>query len=68
MKFDELIKYKNRNNFFKNHAKNETGRQFPDLFLFFKKALYDAKALHEVKASGLQIVLIYFNSSQLGIQ
>ena len=34
---------------FKNHAKNEVlGRLIPDLFLFFKKALY------EVKASDLQ--------------
>ena len=55
MKFDELIKYSNRNNFFKNHAENETGRHFPDLSLFFKKALYDAKALYGVKASDLQI-------------
>ena len=30
--------------FFKNHAKNETGRLVPGLFLFFKKALYDVKA------------------------
>ena len=29
MKFDELIKYKNRNNLFKNHAENGTERQFP---------------------------------------
>ena len=35
--------------FFKNHAENEIGAEVPDLFLFFKKALY------EVKASGLQV-------------
>ena len=35
--------------FFKFHAENEAGRLVPDLFLFFKKALY------EVKASGLQL-------------
>ena len=35
--------------FFKNHAENEAGRLVPDLFLFFKKDLY------EVKASGLQL-------------
>ena len=35
---------------------NEAGRLAPDLFLFFKKALY------EVKASGLQIIVsIYFD-------
>ena len=35
--------------FFKNHAENEAGRLVLDLFLFFKKALY------EVKACGLQL-------------
>ena len=34
--------------FFKNHAENKAGRQVPDLFLFFKTALY------EIKASGLE--------------
>ena len=34
---------------FRNHAENEAGRLVPDLFLFFKKALY------ELKASGLQL-------------
>ena len=33
---------------FKNHAENEATRLVPDLYLFFKKALY------EVKAGGLQ--------------
>ena len=32
---------------FKNHPENEAVRLVPDLFLFFKKALY------EVKTSGL---------------
>ena len=35
--------------FFENHAENEPGRLVPDLFLFFKKALY------EVNASSLQL-------------
>ena len=35
--------------FFKNHTQNEAGRIVPDLFLFFKKALY------EVKAQSLQL-------------
>ena len=35
--------------FFKNHSENETGSLVPDLFLLFKKALY------EIKASGLQL-------------
>ena len=35
--------------FFKSHAENEAGRLVPDLFLFFKKPLY------EVEGSGLQL-------------
>ena len=35
--------------FFKNHTENKVGRLVLDLFLFFKKALY------EVKASLLQL-------------
>ena len=31
--------------FFKNHAQNEAGRLVPDLFLSFKKALYEVKAI-----------------------
>ena len=30
--------------FFKNHAENKAGKLVPDLFLFFKKALYKLKA------------------------
>ena len=30
--------------FFKNHPENETGKLAPELFLFFKKALYKVKA------------------------
>ena len=35
--------------FFKNPAENKAGKLVPDLFLFFKKALY------EVKATGQQL-------------
>ena len=35
--------------FFENDVENEAGGLLPDLFLFFKKVLY------EVKASGLQL-------------
>ena len=49
MKFRQVIKYNRRNLFFKTHAENEAGRLVPDLFLFFKKALF------EVKASVLQL-------------
>ena len=44
--------------FFKNHTENKAERLVRDLFLFFKKALY------EVKASGLQLsfnILIALN-------
>ena len=44
MKLGKLKKF-----FFKNYAENEAGQLVPDLFLFFKKALY------EVKANGLQL-------------
>ena len=47
MKFGQFIKYENINIFFKSYAENEAERLVPELFLFFKKALY------EVKASGL---------------
>ena len=51
MKLGQLIEYNTRNIFQeKNHAKNETGTLVPDLFLFLKKALYEAKA------SGLQLI------------
>ena len=35
--------------FFKHHAENEPKKLLPDIFLFFKKALY------EIKASGLDL-------------
>ena len=43
MKFGHLTKHKVRNNFPQNHAENEAGKLFPDLFLFFEKLLYKAK-------------------------
>ena len=49
MKFGQLINITRETFFFKNHKKNEAGRLVPDLFLLFKKALY------EVKTSGLQL-------------
>ena len=63
MKFGQLIQYKKRNIFLQKSCKNETGRLVPDLFLFFRKALY------EVKASVVcNLVSIYFDSAQLDIQ
>ena len=49
MKFGQSIEYNKRNVFFKNHAESKAWRLVLDLFLFFRKALY------EVKASGLQL-------------
>ena len=50
LKFGQLIECNKRNIFFfKNHKECEAEKLVPDLFLFFKKAL------HEVKASGLQL-------------
>ena len=43
MEFGQLIKCNKRNILFKNHAENDEGRLVPDLFLFFKKALYELK-------------------------
>ena len=47
MKFDQLIEHDKRNVFLKNHAENKAGRLVPDIFLLFKKVLFD------VKVSGL---------------
>ena len=47
MKFGPIIKYNVRNIFFKDYAENESVRLVPDLFLFFEKALYEAKASGE---------------------
>ena len=51
MKFGQVIEQNKGNikKFFKNHSENEARRLDPDLFLFFKKSLY------EVKANGLQL-------------
>ena len=54
MKFSQLIEYDKKNIFFKNHAEKEAGRLVPNLFLFFKKALY------EEKRSGLQFSVNIF--------
>ena len=54
MKFGKLIEYNKKNIFFNNHVENETGKLVPDLFLFFKKALY------KVKVSDLQLGFTIF--------
>ena len=54
MKLGQLIEYKKRNIFFRNHAENEAERLVPDRFLFFKKPFYN------VKAGRLQLGFIIF--------
>ena len=54
MKFGKSIEYNKRTFFFKNHAQNEAERLVPDLFLLFKKALF------EVKANGPQLSFNHF--------
>ena len=49
MKFGQVIEYRKINLFFKNQAENEAWQLDSDLFLFFRKALY------EIKASGMQL-------------
>ena len=49
MKSGHLIEYSKINIFLQNHAESEAERLVPELFLFFKKALYG------LKASGLQL-------------
>ena len=61
MKFGQSIEFNKTIIFLQNHTENVTERLFPDLFLLFKKALF------EVKASGLQFSF-NFDSPQLGIQ
>ena len=45
MKFGQLRENKVRNNSFKNHAEKETKKLVSNLFLIFKKALHDVKAI-----------------------
>ena len=56
-KYSQLIEYLKSNILLQNHAENEAWRLVPDLFLLFKKALY------EVKASGLQLSFDIFQWS-----
>ena len=49
MKFSQVIEDNKVNIFLQKYAEIEAGRVVPELFLLFRKALY------EVKASGLQL-------------
>ena len=63
MKCGPMIEYNNNTNFPQNLVENEARRLVPDLFLFFRKALYEANT-----KLACSLVSIYFESSQLGIQ
>ena len=54
MKFWQLIEY-NRNIFLQILAKNEVGRLFPDLFLFFLQVLYELK----ISGQGLSFYMFW---------
>ena len=54
MKFSQLIEY-NRNILLQIHAKNEVGRLFPDLFLFFLQVLYELK----ISGQGLSFYMFW---------
>ena len=45
------------NFFFKIHAKNEAGRLVPDLFLIFKKCLYEVSMWSAAQLQYVSIVL-----------
>ena len=45
MKFDQLIEYNTRNNFFKNHVENKARELVPKVFLFFEKLYMRQKQL-----------------------
>ena len=54
LKFGQVVEYDKRNVFRRKSCRNEAERLAADLFLFFKKAL------HEVKANGLQLSFSHF--------
>ena len=58
-----MIEYNNNTNFPQNLAENEARRLVPDVFLFIRKALYEAKTNFPCS-----LVSTYFESPQLGIQ
>ena len=45
MKFGPMIEYNKNSSFPQNLAENEARRLVPDLSLFFRKALYETKAI-----------------------
>ena len=53
MKLGQLIESNKRNIFLQNYAESQAGRLVPDLFSFFRKALY------KVRTSGLNLDIQY---------
>ena len=51
--------------FFENHAQNETGRLVPDLFLYFKMALYMVKASKQDELPKSRNVIIIYLGFQV---
>ena len=60
MKLGQVIEDNNINKFFfKSHAKNELGKLVTDLFLFFKKALYELSLVSAYNKNKLYKTLDY---------
>ena len=57
LEIGQVGEYNKRNIFLQTHAKIEAGRLVPNFFLLFKKAL------HEVKASSMQLSFNHFRQS-----
>ena len=62
MKFGQAIEHNKRIFKKKKNPENEAGKLVPDLFLLFKKALY------EINASDPRLVSIFCDSPQLDTQ
>ena len=56
----QLIEYKEKNIFFRNHTENEPDRLAAELFCFFKKLYMKYKQVVS------NLVLIYFGNRRLG--
>ena len=65
IKFGQLIEYNKISIFKKNHAENETRRLVPVLFMFYKKALYEAKVNDINSFLSLSLSLFVFKSSDI---
>ena len=62
MKFGQLLEYNMRNIF--KPAENQAGRLVPDLFLFFKKALFEIKASSQHLRFNIYLVDVHSDIQQ----